>query len=147
MIRRPRASTVPNAEDLPRPARERRHHSIGTIHSNLLARTHARDRRRRVPAPTVIRRRAALHLRWPGAEPGRGGARAVGGPAARGAGALAGRLGAAHDVRGVPGARARDGGAAARGAVGGADADAGGAVGAVARVVDGGEGRGGEEEG
>jgi hypothetical protein len=141
VVRGAGARAVPDAKDLADAAGEGGDDGVGAVDGDLLAGAHGGHRGRRVAAPAVGGAVAALHLGGAGAQAGGGGAGAVGAPAAErlGAAAQARRLGAAQHVGGVGGAGARDGRAAAGRAVRLGDADAGGARGAVAGLVDGGQ--------
>lgn len=146
VVRRPGTSTVPDTANLPHGARERRHNGPRAIDGDLPARADGRDSGGGVAAPALGAAAAAAELRGARAQAGGGGAGAVRVPAAVAAGAARGAR-AAADAGRVGGAGTRDGGAAARGALRGGDADAVQAVGAVARLVDGREGEEREEEG
>ena len=142
------AVAVTRAEDLADAARELARDGDSAVDSRLLARAHLGDGRVVVAARAVVEAVAAQRLRAAGAEARGSAARAVRLPHAGRCGAVgqARVLGAAAHAGAVPGAAAVDGCAAVLLAGGVLDANAGGVISAEARVTDGGQGRGREEE-
>lgn len=150
MLRATPTLTIPNAVQLPHPPRELIHDSNSPIDSRLLTRAHGWNLWRIIPTPSILQTIATLHLLATGTQVIRKGfARAVRHPAAGRVAAVgeAWVLGATAHAGWVPRAGPVDGGTAVFVAGSVLDADARGVVGAVARVANGGQGRGREEEG
>lgn len=145
MVRGAGTLAVPLAADVPYAAREGGDNLFRALDAARLAVADRGDGGGRVAAEAGVAAGAALHLGRARAEVGRGGARAVGLPAAvAGAVGAAPRLGAALDVGAVGRARARHRGAVGCGAGGPGRAHACLAVG-VAGLVGGCEGHRGRE--